>query len=277
MRTFAFLSVLALGSFAFVATGCSGADSSDPFGPEPDYAALEQRLSSPTGTLSERNMSALFTRYGEQSDTSAVANVGVGSSQSTSSSTGTATPTATTRSQALHILGGRSGLTAGCTALAQGNLTGSCSCPSGGSFTYDFGSLGALRQSSGPIDASLKVRFEGCHTGEVGIDGREFVHVHADRGGSSVDVTSLDMLLVADLTVSKGAERHTVDLAAMLRDGQLEIALAVDDGWVTVRAVSTAGASSGSFVVRDRNGSWTCDVEGGAGTCRNEDGDVRAF
>jgi hypothetical protein len=273
MRTFASLSLVAASSFGLVVAGCGGSDSSDPFGPEPDYASVQQRISSPTGTVSERNMSAIFSRYSEQRDTSALGNVGLGTSTSASTSTGTAT----THSQALHILGGSSGLTASCSALAHGNVTGSCSCPSGGSFTYDFGGLRAVQQSSGPIDASLKVRFDACHMNDLGLDGREFVHVHADRGGSSVDVSTLDLLLVADLTVSKGAETHTIDLAAILRNGELELALAVDDGWVTVRATSSGAAGTGSFVVRDRNGSWTCDVTNGAGTCHDDKGNTHTF
>lgn len=279
MKTFAALTLVAASSFGLVVVGCGGSDSSDPFGPEPDYASVQQRISSPTGTISERNMSTLFSRYSEQSDTSALGNVGIGTSTGTSTGTasGTGTSAGGTRSQALHILGGSSGLTASCTALAQGNVTGSCSCPSGGSFAYDFGGLRALQQSSGPIDASLKVRFDGCHMNDVGIDGREFVHFHANRGGSSIDLSSLDLIVVADLTVSKGAESHTIDLAAILRQGQLEIALAVDDGWITIRATSSGTAGSGSFVVRDRNGSWTCDVTNGSGTCHDDKGNTRAF
>jgi hypothetical protein len=276
MRTLAPLALLSLSSFALVVAGCSGSDASDPFGAEPDYAAVQQRISSPTGTASERNMSALFSRYSEQRDMSALGNVGIGSASSSTATTATG-GTTTTHSQALHILGGGSGLTASCTALAQGNLTGSCSCPSGGSFAYDFSGLRSVQQSTGPIDASIKVRFEGCHMNDVGLDGREFVHIHANRGASSIDVSSLDLVLVADLTVSKAAETHTIDLAAILRQGQMEIALAVDDGWVTIKATSSGTSGSGSFVVRDRNGSWTCDVNNGSGTCHDDAGNTRSF
>lgn len=275
MRTLASLALVAVSSFAVVVAGCSGSDSSDPFGAEPDYAAVQQRISSPTGTVGERNMKAVFSRFSEQRDTSGVANVGLGSS--TSDSSEAASGTATTHSQALKILGGSGGLTASCTALRQGNVTGNCACPSGGSFTYDFSGFRAVQQSTGPIDASLKVRFDACHMNDLGLDGREFVHVHASRGGSSLDASSLEVLIVADLTVSKGAETHTIDLAARLREGQLEMALAVDDGWITIRATSSGTAGSGSFVVRDRNGSWTCDVIDGAGTCHDERGTTRTF
>jgi hypothetical protein len=277
MRTFAPLALLSLASFALVVAGCSGSDSSDPFGAEPDYASVQQRISSPTGTVSERNMASIFSRYSEQRDMSSLGNVGLGTSTGTSTTTATGGGTATTHSQALHILGGSSGLTASCSALAQGNVTGSCSCPSGGSFAYDFSGLRSVQQSTGPIDASLKVRFDGCHMNDLGLDGREFVHFHANRGGSSVDLNSLDLVLVADLTVSKAAETHTIDLAAILRQGQMEIAVAVDDGWVTIKATSSGASGAGTIVVRDRNGTWTCDVTNGSGTCRDASGNTHSF
>ncbi len=273
MRTLAPLVLLSVSSFALVVAGCSGSDSSDPFGAEPDYASIQQRIASPTGTIGERNMSSLFSKYSEQSDMSAASNLGLGKSTGTPTATGTGT----THSQALHILGGGGNLTASCSALAQGQLAGTCGCPSGGSFTYDFNGIRSVQQSSGPIDASLKVRFDGCHMNDLGLDGREFVHFHANRGGSSVDLSSLDLVIVADLTVSKGAETHTIDLAAILRQGQLELAVAVDDGWVTIRGTSSGTPGSGSFVVRDRNGTWTCDVNNGAGTCHDGSGNTRTF
>lgn len=276
MRTFAHLALLAVSSFSVVVAGCSGSDSSDPFGAEPDYASVQQRIASPTGTVSERNMASIFSRYSEQRDMSALGNVGLGTSTSTSTNTATGS-TATTHSQALRILGGSNGLTSSCTALAHGSVTGDCACPSGGSFTYDFSGLRSVQQSSGPIDASLKVRFDGCHMNDVGLDGREFVHFHVNRGGASVDLSSLDLILLADLTVSKAAEKHSIELAALVRQGEMEIAVAVDDGWVTIKATSSGGTNSGTVVVRDRNGTWTCDVANGSGTCHDAAGNTHAF
>ncbi len=275
MKTFAALSLVAASSFALVAVGCGSSGSTDPFGAEPDYAAIQQRISSPTGTISERNMSAVFARYSQQRDMSALGNVGIGSS--TTTTTGTGGSSTTTHSQALHILGGSSGLQASCSALAQGNLTGSCSCTSGGSFTYDFSGIGSVQQATGPVDASIKVRFDACQMDDLGLDGREFVHLHANRGGSSLDLNSLDLVLVANLVVSEAAETHTIDLAAVLHQGEMEIAIAVDDGWVTIEATSSGAAGSGSFVVHDRNGSWTCDVTNGSGTCHDDQGNTRTF
>ena len=278
---FSFLSVLSLAGATSMLTGCGGSGSSDPFGPDPDYETVQQRFTAPTGTVSSRNLSSLFTRYSDQRTSTGMADVSgataLGGGTATSATPGS---TSTTHSQALRILdlaSSSNGSSAKCSSLAAGNLTGSCTCPSGGSFDYDFSSFRGLQQGSGPIDASLKVRFDACHySGDVGIDGREFVRVHADRTGSTLDANSLSMLIVADFTVTAGAATHTVDLAAELSKGELELALQVDDGWVTVKATSTA-TGTGSFVIRDRNGSWTCDVANGAGSCRDSKGNSQKF
>lgn len=271
-----FLSTLSFASLAVLAGGCGSGESSDPFGPEPDYASMQQRFTAPSGTIDERNMSAVFSRYSEQQGAGSMANVGVGTSTTVTSEEAPA-PVGNVQTKALHVLGG-TGLTASCSALKAGNTTGSCACPDGGSFAYDFSGLTAIQQSTGPIDASLKVRFDGCRAKDVAIDGREFVRVHADRGGSkSIDLKSFSMLLVADLDVSKAGVTHSIDLVAILRDGELEIALQVDDGWVTVRATGSATTGFSSFVVRDRNGSWTCDVNNGSGTCHDDKGNTRKF
>ena len=277
MKTLACLSLLALSSFSLGAIGCSGSESSDPFGAEPDYATLKQRISSPTGTLDARNMGGLFARYSEQRGTSSIGSIGISSPKTASADEESAATTSSsgTHSQALRILGGGSSLTSSCGAIAQGTTTGSCSCPEGGSFTYDFSGLTTVQQSTGPIDASIKVRFDSCRMKDLGLDGREFVRLHADRGGAKVDMKSLELLLVADLTVSKGAETHTLDLAALVRNGQFELAVSVDDGWVTVS--STSSGAGGSFVVRDRNSTWTCNVVNGAGSCKDDKGNTHAF
>ena len=56
--------------------GCGSSSSSDPFGPEPDYASVQERFTHPTGTVSDRNMSSIFTRYSEQKGAQALGAVG---------------------------------------------------------------------------------------------------------------------------------------------------------------------------------------------------------
>jgi hypothetical protein len=269
------LSSFTLASLVTLVVGCSSGGTSDPFGAEPDYAAVQQRLHSPTGTLDAQNMSSVFSRYSNQQSSNASANVFGASASSASDG---AVSTGGVRSRALRILSGQSGLTASCSAFVAGQSAGSCTCPNGGSFTYDFSSLAAFQQpgsSSGPIDGSLKARFDGCRENDVGIDGREFVHFHADGGGSQLDLNSLELILVADFQLTKGSDTLKVDLEAILQNGELEIAIQVDDGWITVRA-SSSGTTSG-FVVRDRNGTWSCDVANNSGSCVDEHGVSRKF
>ncbi|MDB4934807.1 MAG: hypothetical protein JWP87_1779 [Labilithrix sp.] len=276
------LPLLAFASLGVVLVGC-GSDASDPFGPDPDYASVQQRFTSPTGTVNERNMGSVFAQYAEKRSTSSQAAfsgaTSLGGMGGAAGGGASGSPqTGGVQSKALQLLdlaetGSSSSLQ--CSALAHGDVTGSCSCPDGGSFDYDFSGFRAVQQSSGPIDASLKVRFEACQLSGVGIDGREFVHVHGERGGASFDAKSFSMLLIADFTVTKGAETHSLDLAAMISNGTMELAVKVDDGWVTIRA--TNGDAAGSFELRDRNGTWTCDVKDGAGTCKNANGETRSF
>lgn len=282
MNKLACLPLLATVCLAAALTGCSsGSSSSDSFGAEPDYASIQQRFTAPTGTVPADKMSALFARYSEQRASSSLAGMGGATSFVPGGATRSTTATTGVHSQALQLLDvAQSGGSTSprCSALEHGDVTGSCACPDGGSFDYDFSGVLSVQKTSGPIDASLKVRFDACHAHDVAIDGREFVRIHADRGGSIVDPKSLSMLMVADFTVSKGAENHTVDLAVLVDKGEIVMALKVDDGWVTVRATTaSAAAGGGSFVVRDRNGSWTCTVVSGAGTCHNDAGETRKF
>jgi hypothetical protein len=282
MNTLACLPLLAFASLGPALVGC-GSDAADPFGPEPDYASVQERFTAPSGTVSERNIGSVFAQYAEkrssssQAEFSGAASLTGGSGAGSLGAAGAMTQAGGVSSKALQLLDfAESGATPPlrCSALEHGNVTGSCACPDGGSFAYDFSSFRAAVQSSGPIDASLKVRFEACRLKGVGIDGHEFVHLHADRGGASANAKSFSMLLIADFTIAKGPETHAVDLAAMFQNGELEMAVKVDDGWVTVRATS-----SDSFVLRDRNSTWTCNVKdgAGAGTCTSDRGETRTF
>lgn len=263
MRLFASILVLA-------AVGCSSSNGSDPFGPDPDYAAIDQRFASPDGTFTNANAGSVFSKYGDNKQTSQDVDMsGATSGSSSSSSSGV-------HSQALKVLdlaqtGGST--SPRCIALEHGDETGSCSCPDGGSFAYDFTGARALQNASGPIDVSLKLRLEACASKGIVIDGREFVRLHADRAaGGKVDEKSVGALLVADITARKGAETHTIDLAARFESGQVEIAIQVDDGWITIRG------DGESFVVRDRNGTWTCQKSAtGGGSCTNATGETRKF
>jgi hypothetical protein len=250
--------------FALVAVGCSSGSSSDPFGPDPDYAAIDQRFASPDGTLTNGNAGSVFSRYSDDKQTSQDIDVSGAAGASSSSSS-----SSSVHSQSLRVLDlAQSGGSTSCSALEHGDTTGSCACADGGSFSYDFSGVRELQSSSGPIDVSLKMRFSSCVSKGIAIDGREFLRLHADRGGTGkVDENSVGMTLIADITATKGTETHHIDLAARLSKGDVEIAVQVDDGWITIRS------DGDGYVVRDRNGTWRCH----AGTCASSTGDTRKY
>ncbi len=250
---------------AVAAVACGSSSTTDSFGPDPDYAAIDQRFESPDGTFTSANAGSVLAKYSDQKQTSKDVDVGgtTGGSGSSSSSG--------VHSNALRVLDlaetGSSSYPA-CAALQHGDEVGSCGCPEGGSFAYDFSGARALQNSSGPVDVALKLRLSSCASKGIVLDGREFVRLHADRAaGGKVDENSVGLLLVADITARKGAETHTIDLAARLRNGQYEIAIQVDDGWLTIRG------DGDSYVVRDRNGTWTCQ----AGSCTSNTGESRKY
>jgi hypothetical protein len=267
--------VAILACLTAVLAGCSSTATNDPFGADPDYASIQSRFSTPDGTFNAANAKSVFARYSDDQKTSQ--DIDVGGAAKVGGG-GTGTTSSGLKSQALHLLDlaeSGSATSPRCTSIEHGDTTGSCSCEGGGSFTYDFSGIREAQQSSGPIDVSLKLRVDGCSTQGLRLDGREFVRVHFDRGGGKIDANSASVLLVADITATKDAESHRIDLAARVTQSTFEIALRVDDGWITIKGSGTA--DDGSFTVRDRDGSWTCTVVSGAGTCTGSSGETRSF
>ncbi|MBX3185780.1 MAG: hypothetical protein KF819_02145 [Labilithrix sp.] len=244
------------------------------FGDDPDYASIDQRFAAPNGTLTEKNAATLFDRYSSNAksagelDVSGASKLG-GASAPQSSGLGP---------RALKVLDlGSEGASSSkgfiCNDIMSGDMSGSCDCPNGGSFDYDFEDFEDVRSSSDPIDVSLKTRFNACTMGATSIDGRQFVRLQTSRGlTSGAGSLGLSMMMIADFRVTHGGKTHAVDLVARYVDGKMEMALSVDDGFITVKS-----SGDGKFVVRDRNGTWTCDVIGGKGECKNDSGETRSF
>jgi hypothetical protein len=242
---------LALAVAAF-ATGCGSSSSNDPFGPEPDYAEVQGRFDHPTGTFNAANAGSVIGSANGSSD----ANVGGVFSGGSAATPGAAA------TQSLQILSGSAQFV--CSDLQAGNRSGSCACPSGGSFTYEMDGGGDPNNS----DITMKVRAQACASGDATVDGTEFVHVSSTKNASGQ--TDFRMLFVIHVTVRKGAQTHTLDAAEQYASGTLQIAVKVDDGWVTV-VIQTA-PSSITYEVRDKDGTWTCKDQNGAGTCTSSKG-----
>lgn len=254
-----------LGTLAMV--GCGSADS-NPYGPDPDFNAVQSKLSTPTGTLAAGRESAAFTDYQTQAANQANGfnYAGVGSS---SSSGGVS-------SQALHVLGNQASNT-WCPALQNGQTSGSCTCPSGGSLSYDFAGIQQLNQQQhGPIDVTLRLHADHCSAEGGVVDGSEFIKLKST--GATVTSDNLFMFLDVHLTMSKPPVQARIDLDAEYLDGKWWYAVEVSDGTLIV-ASDTAhwdgSTKTGTVYVHAKDASWTCELTNGKGTCTNEKGDAR--
>lgn len=264
MRERVGMAVIVMGVASACAVGC-GADPSDPFGPEPDFGSVESRFSDPDGTFGAANAAATLAAYDDQR--SATSEVDVGGT----ASLGGSGDGAGIKPKSLQLLDmaerGSSGALR-CAALAHGDTQGTCACPGGGSFRYDFTGVRSMQQARGPVDVTLKLRLTQCASAkDLTIDGTEIVRVHADGGAGKADLGSLRMLLVADLVATRAGMSHAVSITARIDGSAFDVAVRVDDGWVVVGR--SASGAAGSFRVRARNGTWSC----ADGTCTSDAGD----
>ena len=258
--------VFLLGALAMV--GC-GSSTSNPYGPDPDFNAVQSKLSTPTGTLPVGKESVVFSDFQNQaaSQGNGFNYGGVGSS---GSSTGV-------KSLALHVLGNGANNT-WCPALENGQSSGSCTCPTGGSLVYDFSGVQQLQgqQAHGPIDVTLRLHADHCSADGGVVDGSEFIKVKSTA--SMVTADNLFMFLDVHLTMSKPPVQATINLDAEYLGGKWWYAVEVNDGTVIV-ASDTAhwdGATkTGTVYVHAKDTSWTCQLTSGKGTCTSEKGDVR--
>lgn len=244
-----------------------GSSSDDPFGPEPSYADIKAQFDHPTGTFAAGSEKSIFSTYDGQANANTAYNV-------LGSQTGSSTPSTTMQaSHGLRILGGVGNASTWCGALQQGQASGSCGCPQGGTFVYDLSGIEQARQQSGVVDVTAKLRFEACAVDQATVDGREFLHMHADSsaGGQLADFY---MLLDAHLTATAPDQKATIDLEALFDNGGFWASIKVNDGNVAV-ATTTGGTQNGKVVVKDRNETWTCALTNGAGTCTSDKGGSR--
>jgi hypothetical protein len=270
----ALVALVPVALFASVfATGCSGSSSS-PFGADPNFTQIQSRMAHPDGTFAPQKAGNVFSQFGSLQSSSSSAGV-AGSS---------ATPTSSTKSyrpNGLKLADAMGDAKNTCTDMKQGNLTGNCACPGGGSFAYDFSEYKAQQSgANGSADVTARVAMSQCvsSNGDM-IDGKEFVHLHADKSSAA---SNASFLLVLDATLRVGGVSHTVDVNALFDESsstgtKVQIAVQVDDGWVVVEASASADGKSGSYTVRDKNGSWTCSATNGAGSCTGADGAAHSF
>ena len=210
------------------AIGCG--DSGDsPFGPDPDFATLNQHLSTPTGTIS----APAVTR-------SATAIDAIRAPEISAVDLAAIAPSKTS-----------------CDALGHHDLTGTCACPSGGSFEYDFS---AFAGAQGPV--TLRMRLVQCGVGGVVLDGSAFTQVNAGKA------------IAEDAHVDMTQDGTTTSLDVWSAGDAFFARASVDDGAIVV---GTAGPPAkgplDQVTVHDRSATWTCDF--GRERCTDPGGDVR--
>ena len=252
---------------------CSSSPS-DPFGPSPDFNQLQAKFDHPSGTFARGSEASVFGSYASQRGGSAdqygIATTGSGGATG-SGGTGITT-------QSLRILDNAGGTSSAtwCSALAHGASSGSCACPSGGTVYYDMSGVQQVRaqNGAGPVDVTLRLRYDACAIETTTIDGREFAKMKSVGTPSASD---LEMLLDAHFRVSAPGLSETVDLDLSYVDGKWWISVTVDDGFIVVGSDSgySGATKTGTIYVHERGASWTCTLTNGQGTCTSDQGETR--
>jgi hypothetical protein len=240
--------------------GCGSSSSHDPFGPEPDFASIEARAARPTGTLAPGREASLLGEFATRRSGSTSLDVGAAGVSAGGDSGGL-------QGQALRALDLDGSFTS-CSDLRGGRTVGSCACPDGGTFAYDFSGM----QQRNLQEYVLKMRFDDCGRGGAWVDGRSFMKLRA----STTSRTDVFMILSLDAMVSAHAKTHAVKGDFVYQNGSYSLSMQVDDGYITVSSKSFNG-STGTVTVRDRSTTWTCTVANGRGTCSSTAGESRTL
>lgn len=260
------LGFVATAVLALAVGGCgSSSESGDDLGPDPDLASVQTRFDKPDGTFSSSNAAQVFDRGADGS--------GAATGFNFAGPMGGGGGASSTKNVGIQILEARGGGASpfACSALQSGQTSGSCACPSGGSFDYSMRADGAGAVRS----ALMKIRMNKCATGSGSIDGNEYLDIRTDATDQKAPKFSMLLVINADVT-HEGVTKH-IDLQSRFSNGAAEIAVKVDDGWVVVSVKAASDGSGGTWSVRDKNGSWTCTVDDGHGTCKSDKGETKTF
>ncbi|MBX3187700.1 MAG: hypothetical protein KF819_11820 [Labilithrix sp.] len=235
---------------SLVLVGCG---SDDEFGPAPDLSAAHERFDRPDGTFNGANAKGVI-----ESGSKGTSGLDFTGRSSDSSGSGTKP-----KSGGLKLADADSDDSPfQCDALLSGQQTGSCACPSGGSMNY--------AMSGGQGDSLIRIRLDRCAMDDTVIDGHQYMSMRTNNGAYT-------MLFVIDATVTSEGRSERVQLQSRFTDGETELAVHVDDGWVVVSIKRDAAGGGVTYSVRDRNGTSTCVFEGGEngrGQCTSSNGET---
>lgn len=222
---------------------------------EPELAAVRARFERPDGTLTAANVAAVLDQGA----------LGGSAASDFDFSRAGSTATRTQGVRPLFTPPGGNSFPFSCGAFANGQTSGSCTCPDGGRFDYTF--AGVVDQGDGAI---AKMVFDDCAFGASIVDGRQFISSMVDDADPKNPKFTVLMLL--DLTVTEGGKTKKLDVQASFGSEGMMVAVKVDDGHVIV-----VRGKDGTLRIRTKDGEFTCISEDGHGTCTNGKGMTQSF
>jgi len=271
--------------------GCS--TSSSPFGADPDFAAIESRFRSPTGTFDQSKAGSTLASYNDQKKNADSKGSVTGGAGGTKGVSPKATGLALRSMKKLTLANGSSSSysessessshsstttvetdDSTCADLNAKKYSGNCACKNGGSYDYDFESARALETyKGGPIDVIMRAKFNDCAQDEVAVDGPLFVSMHASGAASDGSLSEQRLIMDAKLHGKQGTEEHDLAFTVLVEESKIWMSITVDDGNVVISTSSDWSGESGAVTIRDRDHTYNCSLKDGDGTCTLEDGD----
>ncbi len=152
-----------------------------------------------------------------------------------------------------------------CPALTHAP-SGSCPCPSGGSFDF----TSATDEGADEGDTVVRTQLHACAVSGFVLDGHEYFHGHT--GATSPGHEEIYRVAAVDVTVTDASGTHPLSLRAVatpraVAGDDLRFSLKVADGWLTL----TFGGPN--FAADDGHGTFACDQErDGSYYCRSSNG-----
>lgn len=251
---------------AAVQVGCAedsgGSQGGGAAGGPPDFAALENKLTQPTGTFSSGQEGSVADGFGSQSDSAQNNPFGGGSSGTSSQQSA--------GEIALQTLQPLESSNSTCPGLQQGGK-GSCACPNGGTLDYDVPANVTGRpgeDAQGSIDQTVSLVAHTCGTeADQMVDGSIYWKI---KSPPPMQLFSVHLKL-------SGRQTARYDVDYLNKNGVVTFAVDVADGRVLVSAKGSWDKKSktGTLVITDKSDTWTCTLTNGKGTCTSAAGATR--
>lgn len=253
-----------VGAFAVTQIGCGSDEESGTGGSgAPDFVALEGKLTQPTGTLAPGQESSVQDAFGAQTEAASGNPFGGGGASSGTSTTQSADALSTLALGPLNT-------SSSCSGFQQGG-SGTCSCPNGGSITYDIPATTQGKPGENPngtIDQTVSIIANQCGTSADQT-------VHGSIYWKLKNPPPMQLFSVHVAITGRSAGKYDVEY--LYKDGVITFAVDVADGRVLVSAKGgwNKATKTGTLTIKDKNETWTCSLTNGKGTCTSDKGASR--